>query len=38
MFNLLTKFILNCHNFNNIPVDNYAALMYIIMTYARISF
>lgn len=26
------------HNFNNIPVDNYAALMYIIMTYAKVSF
>lgn len=33
----MIKFILNCYNFNNIPVDNYAALMYIIETYARIS-
>lgn len=30
----LIKFI--CHNLNNIPVDNYAALMYIIADYARI--
>lgn len=30
----LIKFYLNCYNFNNILVDNYAALMYIIINYA----
>ena len=35
MFDFLFKFILNCHNFNNISVDNYTALIYIIEIYAN---
>ena len=36
MINFIISFILNCHNFNNVPVDNYSALMYIIETYAKL--
>lgn len=32
----INNFVLFCHNLNDIPIENYAALAYIINNYARI--
>lgn len=34
MLGLIVDSILKCHNFNNICVDNYAALLYILLNCA----
>nr|DAT77787.1 MAG TPA: hypothetical protein [Caudoviricetes sp.] len=34
MRKLFLDFVLNCHNLNDIPIDNYSALLYILLNCA----